>query len=143
VSNCLAEDFTIKEAGTNAIAQEDYELAYKIWLPLAEKGDSEIQFAVAMLLANGYGHGEKKPSIEQREKRALVWIRKSSLAGNNDAMKWLSDAYKNGWFNLSKNEKLSDCWKKASKSKVTSLECKVLEEKESKKKEEERGQVSY
>jgi TPR repeat protein len=41
--------------GLNAFGGQKYEKAYKIWKPLAEKGNADAQYYMGVMFANGQG----------------------------------------------------------------------------------------
>ncbi len=55
-----------------------YEEAYKIWLPLAQKGDANAQFNLGLLYRNGFG-------IKQNDREALGWFSQAAQQGLLDA----------------------------------------------------------
>ena len=68
------------EMGTGMAAYEagNYEQAYKLWLPLAQKGDAHAQFNLGLLYRNGRG-------VEQNDREALIWLSKAAQQGMLDA----------------------------------------------------------
>ena len=51
-SNDCNDDF---EDTLNALEREDYETAYKLFLPLAEQGDADAQFNLGTMYYGGEG----------------------------------------------------------------------------------------
>lgn len=51
-SVCQADMF---EDGLNAFGGQKYEKAYQLWKPLAEKGNSDAQYYMGVMFANGQG----------------------------------------------------------------------------------------
>jgi len=49
---CQADMF---EDGLNAFGGQKYEKAYQLWKPLAEKGNSDAQYYMGVMFANGQG----------------------------------------------------------------------------------------
>jgi TPR repeat protein len=43
------------EDGLNAFGGQKYEKAYQLWKPLAEKGNSDAQYYMGVMFANGQG----------------------------------------------------------------------------------------
>ena len=66
------------EDGHNAFDNKQYERAYKIWLPLAEQGDPEAQYNIALLYMKGNG-------VEKDERTALSWFTRAGEQGMADA----------------------------------------------------------
>lgn len=66
------------EDGHDAFDKKQYESAYKIWLPLAEQGDPEAQYNIALLYMKGNG-------VEQSDRTALSWFTRAGEQGMADA----------------------------------------------------------
>lgn len=67
----------------------DYELAYKLWLPLAEKGDFESQNYLGILYHLGF-------FVEKDYKKAVKWYKSAAEEGYPDAQKNYADMYYSG-----------------------------------------------
>lgn len=119
-SACAAEDN--KALGSDAANSGRYAAAYRLWLPLAEKGDREVQEAVALLLISEQDVGVDFSQTE-REGLALKWLGKAALNGQPSAMTTLAKMYEYGWHDLPKNNTASACWFKASKASVKASDC--------------------
>lgn len=111
-----------KDIGTAEAKAGRLDKAYAAWLPLAENGDPEVQEAIALLLV---AEGDLGVDFKPGERTALArkWLGKSALNGQKSAMKWLSDAFANGWLNFSKDTDAAKCWRDASEVKVVALSC--------------------
>jgi hypothetical protein len=91
--------------GKDAYDRKDYKIALKLWLPIAEQGDSKAQYNLGLMYANGWG-------VLQDSKEALNWYRLSAEQGNAFAQYNLGAFYLQGrgvsrdyvsahmWFNL-------------------------------------------
>lgn len=55
-----------------------YQEAYRIWLPLAKKGDANAQFNLGLLYRNGRG-------VKQDDREALIWFSRAAEQGMLDA----------------------------------------------------------
>ncbi|MBI3560267.1 MAG: sel1 repeat family protein [Gammaproteobacteria bacterium] len=67
------------EEGHQAFDAQHYEQAYKLWLPLAQQGNAEAQYNLALLFKNGLG-------IPKDERKALEWFHQAAHQGMTDAM---------------------------------------------------------
>ena len=66
------------EDGHDAFDNKQYKQAYTIWLPLAEQGDPEAQYNIALLYMKGNG-------VEQSDRIALSWFTRAGEQGMADA----------------------------------------------------------
>ena len=64
--------------GLAAYKAGQYKEAYKIWLPLAQKGNADAQYNIGLLYRNGYG-------VEQNDREALIWFTQAAKQGLLDA----------------------------------------------------------
>ena len=121
-----ANDSLDKELGAQAYAKMDFTRAYELWLPLAKKGDREVQEAVAILLMSDF---ELKLHLdrETRDKKALFWMKQSAHNGHLKAIRWLSKAYRHGWLEVQIDEKLSNCYANALSNVTKVNQCDCLE----------------
>ena len=67
----------------------NYAVAFCIWQPLAQAGDSEAQFNIGWMYHNGYG-------LRIDDESALYWWLKAAASGSADAHFALGDLYANG-----------------------------------------------
>lgn len=91
------------EAGRDAANRGDYSKAIAEWKPLAQAGDSEAQYLMGRLYANGDG-------VSRNYKEAFRWFEKAGRQGHKKAQGALSKMYKYG-DGVKANAKLSDQWK--------------------------------
>ena len=94
------------DEGLAAARRGDNAEAYRLWLPLAEKGHSNAQNNLGVLYERGRG-------VPQNEKTAASWYRRAAEGGNPMAMNNLGVLYGSGrgvspdvvqanfWFTLS------------------------------------------
>lgn len=73
----------------NAMHKGNYAIAYCIWQPMAEEGDSASQYNIGWMYHNGYG-------LSIDDEMALFWWLKSAAKGNIDAHFALGDLYAQG-----------------------------------------------
>jgi len=118
-----------KQLGANAANSGHYAEAYRLWLPLAEGGDREVQEGVALLLA-GNGDLGVKFSAPERDAQTLKWLVKAARNGQPTAMRWLADSFKSGWYGLTANSGAAQCWRNAAESDAATRpsECEKLVE---------------
>lgn len=67
-----------------AFEKGDYESAYKLWLPLAEGGDTNAQNYLGIMYSLGLG-------IKKDYKKSLEWYERAAKAGNADAQRNYGD----------------------------------------------------
>jgi|GEM_PF-680972 len=67
----------------------NYAIAYCIWQPLADGGDTLAQYNIGWMFHNGYG-------LSIDDETALFWWLKAALSGHADAHFALGDLYANG-----------------------------------------------
>ena len=72
-----------------AMQQGNYAVAFCIWQPLAQAGDSAAQFNIGWMYHNGYG-------LRIDDETALYWWLQSAASGYTDAHFALGDLYANG-----------------------------------------------
>jgi len=120
---CAASNDKLR--GTEAANSGRYAEAYRLWLPLAENGDREVQESLALLLSSGNDIGMKL-STPERDALVLKWLTKSAQNGQPSAMKWLADAFRHGWLGVPKNDAVSACWAKASGGAANASDCEGL-----------------
>ncbi|PWR22199.1 trypsin-like peptidase domain-containing protein [Zavarzinia compransoris] len=77
------------QEGFAAYERGDYVEAYRVWLPLAEGGDSDAQFGVGVMLDNGQG-------LAENDAEAAKWYRLAAERGNPDAQFNLALLYDSG-----------------------------------------------
>ncbi len=74
------------QQGFEAITREDYQTAFKLWLPLAEQGNASAQFNLGNMYRRGQG-------VKQDNFEAVKWYRKAAEQGNAKAQVLLGLAY--------------------------------------------------
>ena len=89
--------------GFLAAAAGDYEMAVAKWQPLAEGGDANAQFNMALIYHKGLG-------VEADEARAVGWYHRAADNGSQYAQEFLSAAYDKGWFGLPQDSQLAQYW---------------------------------
>ena len=62
------------QQGLEATKRGDYQIAFKLWLPLAEQGNATTQFNVGLMYAEGQG-------VKQDDVEAIKWFRKAAEQG--------------------------------------------------------------
>ena len=67
-----------------AFDKGDYETAFKLWIPMAENGDTEAQNYLGILYYMGLG-------TNKDYQKALVWYERAARAGNPDAQRNYGD----------------------------------------------------
>ena len=67
-----------------AFDKGDYETAFKLWKPLADKGDAEAQNYLGILYYLGFG-------VNRDYSKAVQWYEKAARAGNPDAQRNYGD----------------------------------------------------
>ena len=72
-----------------ALEREDYETAYKLFLPLAEQGDADAQFNLGVMYDEGDG-------VPQDYKEAFKWYRLAAEQGDAFAQTYLGVMYAKG-----------------------------------------------
>jgi uncharacterized protein len=72
-----------------ALEREDYETAYKLFLPLAEQGDADAQFNLGVMYDEGEG-------VPQDDKEAVKWWRLSAEQGDASSQFMLGLMYEEG-----------------------------------------------
>ena len=77
------------QQGLTAYEQSDYQTAFKLWLPMAEQGDANVQFNLGVMYEDGLG-------VKQDDFEAVKWYRKAAEQGYADAQANLGSAYSAG-----------------------------------------------
>ena len=117
-------DGNLKQCGANAINQGDFDGAYELLLSVGNSGDAESQITIALLISNGYGLQEAKlASRERRQLLALPWIERAADGGNLQAINWLADGYRFGWFGFKVDSEREKCLRSAAKNKIAVAYC--------------------
>jgi TPR repeat protein len=66
------------EDGHAAFDAKQYQQAFTLWKPLAEKGDADAQYNLGLLYMNGLG-------VEKNDRLALMWFTRAGQQGLADA----------------------------------------------------------
>lgn len=77
------------EEGVAAVEKQDYETAFSVFKQLAEQGNAEAQYNLAILYRQGKG-------VTQDKEVALKWFEKSAALGLASAEYYLGHLYDNG-----------------------------------------------
>ncbi len=90
------------EEGLDAYRRQDYQGAFGLWQPLAEKGDPVAQYQLGTLYAEGKGIG-------QNDATAAMWFERSATQGNANAQYNLGASYAEG-LGVTKDEAVAVRW---------------------------------
>ena len=71
----FAADF---QKGLAAAQRGDFKTAYKLWLPIAERGNSEVQLMLGVMHHKGDG-------VPQDSKEAIKWWKLAAEQGHEEA----------------------------------------------------------
>ncbi len=66
------------QEGWSAYVKKDYETAHRLWLPLAEQGNSRAQFFMGFMYDFGYG-------VQEDDIEAVKWYRLAAEKGYTQA----------------------------------------------------------
>jgi TPR repeat protein len=77
------------EKGAAAISKNQFSKAYKLWLPLAKKGNTNVQATIAVMYHTGTG-------VKKSYKKAFYWYQKAAKNGNTAAQANLGVMYAKG-----------------------------------------------
>ncbi len=78
------------KAGYEAYNNKKYADALRFFSRAADRGEAGAQFAMGLMLANGFG-------VDKDYAKALGWFRKAAAQGNSDAQTNIGYLYANGW----------------------------------------------
>lgn len=88
--NVRAQDLdNLHQHASEAMQQGNYAVAFCIWQPLAQAGDSQAQYNIGWMYHNGYG-------LRIDDEYALYWWLQAAASGSADAHFALGDLYANG-----------------------------------------------
>lgn len=105
------------------IAKDKFDEAYASLLPMANEGNSEAQLGIALIVANGHGEAAAKGAdLPTRQRLAYPWIVKAAKQGESQAISWLADGYKFGWFGFAVNAEIEQCLRQVVKQRVGSVD---------------------
>jgi len=77
------------EKGREAFVKRDFSTAFKNWLPLAKKGDSDVAATIAVMFHTGTG-------VKQSYEQAFYWYKQAAEKGNVAAQANLGVMYAKG-----------------------------------------------
>ena len=77
------------EEGMDAYQEKDYLKAVQVWRPLAQAGDSEAQYRLGVLYAEGKG-------VAPNDAEAALWFERAATLGNPAAQYNLGSSYAEG-----------------------------------------------
>lgn len=124
-SACAKSDESLKSA-MQASNDGGYATVYKIIYPMAARGDPDSQFSLALILANDVSIGTEM-SQGERERQAVIWLKKSAYSGHVNSAKILSDIFKNGFYKQPVNLEAADCWERVAEKKNSPTLCIALQ----------------
>ena len=90
------------DTGFSCYKKKDYACALKHWEPLANQGDSDAQFNIGVMYANGQG-------VAKDDEKAVYWYRKAAEQGYVNAQYNLGVMYYNG-YGIAKNTSKAFYW---------------------------------
>ena len=88
---------------TDAYKRKDYETAYKLFLPLAEQGNTQAQSNLGLMYDNGTG-------VPQDYKEAVKWYRLAAEQGDASAQYHLGIMHYNGGQGVPQDYALAHMW---------------------------------
>ena len=91
------------QQGLTAYEQSNYQTAFKLWLPLAEQGDANVQFNLGVMYAEGQG-------VKQDDFEAVKWYRQAAEQGYANAQAILGFSYLLGQSGVQVNKSLAKEW---------------------------------
>lgn len=116
-SGLLASELSTSEKGLDdaiaAVEKQDYMAAYQLFKELANKGNAEAQYNLAILYRQGKG-------VMQDNKLALQWFEKAAAQGLASAEYYLGHLYDSGE-GVSKNAETAFSWYKKAAEKGNPL----------------------
>ncbi|HHM06375.1 MAG TPA: sel1 repeat family protein [Gammaproteobacteria bacterium] len=89
-----------------AAASGDYETAGILFTHLADRGDAQAQFNLALMYHGGLG-------VPRNEPEAVRLYHRAAYAGSVNAMEFLVVGYQEGWFGLPRDPKRAAYWSRA------------------------------
>jgi len=105
-----SEDYRkMTEESQTAFGRGDYDRVYELVLPYAEAGIAEAQFGIAFFVGSGYGPVNADLSVEERQAKAMVWLRRAVAQAYPKATDHLAVIYTD----IEKNDTLAACWRTA------------------------------
>jgi len=95
-ADSYADAFAAAEAG-------NYARAVELMTPLAEQGNAQAQFNLALMYHGGLG-------VNRSETAAVEWYQRAASAGSKEAQEFLAVGFQEGWFGLPKDAKQAHYW---------------------------------
>ncbi len=81
----------------------NYDRALTLFTPLAEEGNAQAQFNLALMYHGGLG-------VKRSEKEAVEWYERAASNGSKEAQEFLAVGYQEGWFGLPRDSKQANYW---------------------------------
>lgn len=81
----------------------NYRQAFALFTPLAEQGNAQAQFNLALMYHGGLG-------VKANEREAVHWYQQAAVNGSKEAQEFLAVGYQEGWFGLPRDEKQAHYW---------------------------------
>lgn len=97
-------------AGERAYRSGQYEEAFRIWKPLADRGDSGAQYWIGQLHYYGLG------PVEQSDRAAIDWYSRAASGGSGDALYRLGDMHARGVGTPANAARAVEFWTRAAKA---------------------------
>lgn len=95
-ADSYADAFVAAEMG-------NYDKALTLFMPLAEEGNAQAQFNLALMYHGGLG-------VRRSEKAAVEWYQRAASNGSKEAQEFLAVGYQEGWFGLPRDTKQANYW---------------------------------
>ena len=102
----LAVGTTRADSYADALAAAEvgnYAHAVELMTPLAEQGNAQAQFNLALMYHGGLG-------VNRSETAAVEWYQRAAAAGSKEAQEFLAVGFQEGWFGLPKDAKQAHYW---------------------------------
>lgn len=86
-----------------AAERGEYARAVALFMPLAEEGNAQAQFNLALMYHGGLG-------VARSEQEAVRWYQRAAANGSKEAQEFLAVAYQEGWFGLPRDQQQARYW---------------------------------
>ncbi len=86
-----------------AAERGNYDQALNLFIPLAEQGNAQAQFNLALMYHGGLG-------VKRSEQQAVVWYQRAATNGSKEAQEFLAVGYQEGWFGLPRDNQQASYW---------------------------------
>lgn len=80
-----------------------YDQALSLFTPLAEQGNAQAQFNLALMYHGGLG-------VKRNEQQAVAWYQRAASNGSKEAQEFLAVGYQEGWFGLPRDTQQANYW---------------------------------